>query len=145
MAGSRSAFSRRDDDGFSRAPSLAEQLEGTIFDPKPDWPERPTVTSAEQRSVPLEGSIDEDYEKWMTEGGGESIYKRIRSAALKMYHAGAPKIGVKALIERDRWENKAHINNKFTSRIARDLIAEHPFLAKLIELRQLNSSQGVSE
>lgn len=141
----RFAFRGRHDEEYSRQPTAQEQLAGLDLFAPLTWPERPAVTAAEQRSLPIESSIDADYKKWREEEGGNAIFDRIRKRALAMYHAGAPRIGVKALCERERWENKIHLDNRFTSRIARDLIEEHKFLGRIIQLRQLDSSEGVSE
>jgi hypothetical protein len=134
-----------DPDPIRRAPPpLSEQLAGTMFSPG-SFPTAPPVTTAEQRSLEIEGSLDEAYTDWLDNGGGRTIVTRLLERALKMYHAGATRIGVKDLVERERWERKLHINNLFTSRIARTLIDERPELKPLIQIRRLQSAGGISE
>ncbi len=136
----RSSFP--DDLDMIRRPAPVEEL--PLFGGA-SFPTAPAVTTAEQRALELPGSLDADYAAWRTSGGGQAIIERILARAMKMYAAGATRIGCKDLIERERWENKVAINNLLTSRIARTLVEMRPELGKLIQLRRLSSSAGVSE
>lgn len=142
--GGRSAFGCKDE-VLRIPPPAAAQCAGLPLLESIEWPERPAVTAAEQRPLEVPGSIDAQYTRWRDELGGRAVIARILARAKTMRAAGARRIGVKLLCERERWENQARINNKFTSRIARELLHLDPELAALIQLRELDSSEGISE
>lgn len=133
-----------DDPDPLRRPPMEQQLADTMFAPLA-WPETPPVKKTEQRTLLLEGSIDADFAAWQATPDGQFVIDKVHAYALKMARAGATRIGVKSLCERVRWEEKKHLDNRFTSRIARHLIDQSPHLGALIQLRQLEASESVSE
>jgi hypothetical protein len=74
------------------------------------------------------------------------VYDLLRKFALEALGAGRTKMGIKFIIERIRWEmlvvtrgNEFNINNNFSSRYARKLMAEVPELDGVFELRTLKA------
>src|SRR5687767_16032127 len=118
MAGSRSAFGSREDDGFRLPPSTEQQLADTMFAP-PGWTQPPTaapVTSAEQRNLPLQGSVEQLYQAWRLTDEAADIFALLREAAAKWIAGGVATVGRRSLWEgvwlrlqgqaRVRWENR---------------------------------------
>lgn len=71
----------------------------------------------------------------------------LETLAEQWFAAGRPKVGVKALVERLRWEagiqtvgDPYRINNVFTAHYARLLIARRPEWADRIETRALRAA-----
>lgn len=87
-----------------------------------------------QTSLPI--GREAAYRRWRDSESGRRIYAWMESRALCAARAGAARIGVKGLFESAREHFQVSTNNTWTSRVARDLIADHPELADLIELRQ---------
>lgn len=134
-----------DDPDIKHPPSPAAQIDELPMFAPPGWPERPPVKRTENRVLLLERSIDADFAAWQGSPDGQFVIDKVHAHALKMARAGAKRIGVKSLCERVRWEEKKHLDNRFTSRIARYLIEQSPHLGALIQLRQLEASESVSE
>lgn len=72
------------------------------------------------------------------------VYAELEARALQLHAAGRTRVGIKALVEGLRFDmalrtgaDDFKINNDYTSRYARRLVAAHPRLAAVIELRQL--------
>jgi len=87
--------------------------------------------------------IQRRYEAWKELN--PTAYRTIRRFAYEVLYARRH-YGVKAIIERARYhtmiETKGEpwkLNNSYTSRIARDLIAEEPRFADLFETRELRA------
>lgn len=76
------------------------------------------------------------------------VYAEIRRLALAAYRAGRRRIGIGQLVEVVRWnlatdaadEDGYKVNNDYRAAWARRLVAEHPELAPLFELRARRSS-----
>jgi hypothetical protein len=74
------------------------------------------------------------------------VYKDLKHLALQAQLAGKRRIGMKFLFERLRWEMMVNpkyqhidfeLNNNFTSRYARMLMNEVPYLEGMFETRNL--------
>lgn len=99
----------------------------------PKWPE-PT------RETPL------DQRFWVYHEANPVLYDTLARLALTAVQQGKRHIGAKALWERMRWElwmaadgDEFALNNNFTSRYARLLMAREPELRGVFELRELRS------
>lgn len=86
--------------------------------------------------------LEQRYHRWRDANpNAMALFERFARQAVK---AGEP-IGVKALVERVRWEVKIHtqsadgfkLNNSHTAYLARDLAARVPGLKALIETRKV--------
>jgi len=94
----------------------------------------------------MKRSIQERYERWSA--ANPRAISLLERFAVEAHYAGR-RIGVKLLAERVRWElnviinhtdDPFRMNNDFTSRIARDLIARHPKLEETLETRRLRAA-----
>lgn len=103
------------------------------------WAKRQQPTLFDQKN---NSNIQAAYEKWKELN--PQIWMLIRRYAYDAL-ASCDHFGVKAVVERVRWEVKVEwkgrfkINNSWPSRMARDLIAEDVRFGKLFELRRLRS------
>lgn len=88
--------------------------------------------------------IQESFERFDREN--PAVYNAFRQAARELVAAGRTRIGAKMIVERLRWETRFgapmsqrpyKINNNFTSRYTRKLIAQEPDLAPFIETRRI--------
>ncbi len=123
-------------------PSREDQLAGVpLFDPAA-WPERPQVTPAEHRRLPLGDSLEERYGRWRTTEHGQAVYHQIRAIALGRYRSGAAVVRVKAIVEDELRKRKVSVNNSYLSPIARELCDEYPELLSVIELRERPGNHG---
>lgn len=90
-------------------------------------------------------SIQERFEEF--DAAHPDVYVLFRRFALELIAVGRRRIGAKLLIERIRWHyvtssagsGEFKINNVFSSRYARKLIAERPEFADVFEVRQLQA------
>ncbi len=92
--------------------------------------------------------LQERYEEWRATPDGQVVYQYIRDAALRLHRRGWRHYGVKALAEAARYEwslqvgpdvEGFRVNNNWTSRLARDLMANEPALVGFFELRELRA------
>ncbi|MDE2020328.1 MAG: hypothetical protein KGJ13_08340 [Patescibacteria group bacterium] len=89
------------------------------------------------------GTLDERFRNFHERN--PAVYDLFRKFAERAHQAGARRIGAKAIAERIRWETSVEkvgdykINNSYVSRYARLLIAAHPHLGDLFEVRSLKS------
>jgi len=80
-------------------------------------------------------------------GSHPEVYELFKRFAWELRNAGQKRIGAKAVWERLRYETQVNperysgfkLNNNFTSRYARRLIADDPSFRSLIEVRRLQS------
>lgn len=89
-------------------------------------------------------TIQELYEKWKRLN--PKAWSLIRRYAYNALDAGVSRWGIKAIVERARWEAviKTHgddfkFNNNWSSRLVRDLIAEDERFEALFERRRLKA------
>lgn len=110
--------------------STGQQVLPAFADPTPDR----TLT------------LDERYTQWAE--ANPWVLDQIERFADELAAAGVKRIGIKALVERLRWDwtisrattgDRWKLNNSFTSRLARALIARRPDLAPMIETRRLKT------
>lgn len=94
------------------------------------------------------GSLQDRYETWLASPDGQAVYAAVRAAALRLVDRGFRHYGVKALWEAARYDHALRVgpdvdgwklNNDWTSRMARDLMAEEPRLLGFFELRELRA------
>lgn len=99
----------------------------SLFDPPPD-------------------SIDARF--WAYHRANPEVYERLRSKALRLRRQGFSRYSIKTLVEVLRWEDDVEtddpntgyrINNVYTSRYARLLMAREPELRGFFETRALHS------
>lgn len=99
-------------------------------------PTRPTVTRVEQRSLPIQGTLEGEYHAWRATALGEFVVETMRMRALDLVRRGATRVGVKALAEWVRGEKQVEVNNSLVALVARELREREPELRDRIELRQ---------
>jgi hypothetical protein len=111
-----------DDPERALAPRVVDTL-GPLFDAPP-----------ERQSTTDKTAIR--YATWRLTPDGKAVYDWIDRRARDRAESGERRIGTKSLVERARDELHLHIDNKFTSMIARELVLRHPHLRERIELRE---------
>lgn len=109
---------------------------GPLFEDLYAPPRRPAPGPAEQRVLPIDGTLQARYEAWRRSDEGAWVFATIRERALDEARDGAQRIGVKGLVEDVRRDLKVHANNSYTALIARELRDTEPELEDLIELRE---------
>lgn len=89
-------------------------------------------------------TIQDDFEEFCAEN--PDVYAHFVRYAEELRRAGRRRYGAKGIIERIRWhfatscgDEAFKIDNRFTSRFARKLIAERPEFAGFFETRTLKS------
>lgn len=89
-------------------------------------------------------SIDDRCDAWLA--ANPWVLPALEVLADQRLAAGVTRFGVKALVERLRWDWEAdhvsgrwRINNSYTSRLARRLVERRPEFGACIELRELRS------
>ena len=89
-------------------------------------------------------SIQQSFEEF--NAANPKVYGMFKTFAATLKGYGKKKIGSKLIMERIRWEMVAttetedfKINNNFSSRYARKLIAEFPEFDGMFELRELKA------
>lgn len=98
--------------------------------------------------VPATGTtIDERFQDFHQQNGW--VYRQLEAMTADLLAAGQRRVGMKMLVEVLRWRyfrqtfdpsSPFRLNNDYTSRYARLLIAEHPEWAGVFELRELRAS-----
>jgi len=96
--------------------------------------------TAEQRALSIQGTLQGAYDVWRRTPEGIQVWLAVRGEALTEAHAGARRIGVKAIAERVRAELKVEVNNSLVALMARELVDTEPALAGLIELRRRHAA-----
>jgi len=133
MAG-RFAFRGRHNDGFSRQPSVQQQLADTMFAP-PGWAEAPAA-GVEQTALPIpHTTIEGEYQAWMRTAEGESVFHLFCKRALEDVESGI-RLSGKFLWELVRRQLRVNMNNDFHALVVRDAEAKHPELAGKFEKRK---------
>lgn len=91
-------------------------------------------------------SLDERFDEWIALNPW--VLVQLERLADELVDAGVARFGVKALVERLRWDweisrattgDTWKLNNTWTSRLARRLIEKRPDLEPMIETRRLRS------
>lgn len=100
-----------------------------------DYPSRPLVRHAEQRSLPIKGTIEGDYHAWRQTELGKQVYGMMRGRALELAAGGSKRIGMKAVAEWVRAQ-KVIVNNSYVALISRELLETEPSLEGKIEQRE---------
>lgn len=112
-------------------------MEPRLWDYAPPDPRAPAPLTLQQR-----------YEMWRETPDGRTVVAAVRDAALRLRGRGFRHYGVAALFEAARYTYALRVgpdadgfrlNNNWRSRLARDLMAEHPELAGMFELRELKA------
>lgn len=107
-------------------------MQGTLFTPPPPRP----LTLAER------------YALWRDSEQGRAVVAAVTEAARNLRRRGFRRYGIAALFEAARYTYALKVgpdaegyalNNSFRSRLARDLMREHPELDGMFELRELRS------
>lgn len=93
-------------------------------------------------------SLDEQYERWKRSEHGLAVLAAARERALRLRHRGFKHYGIKCILEAIRFDfalqlgaddDGFKVNNNYSSRIARDLMASYPELSCFFETRELKS------
>jgi hypothetical protein len=90
----------------------------------------------------FDDTLQERFELWLS--ANPHVYERFRAAALALKAEGRKRFGSKAIWERIRWETMVQttgsefkLDNTWTSRMARKLLADCPELVGFLETRRL--------
>lgn len=129
-----------------QGPSLFDWAPAPEPDPPPDDP--PPGEPEEPDEPQRGGSLDQRFQRYHKLH--PQVYQLFREFALQLWAAGRRRAGAKQIFERIRWElaikpdpresgEGFKLNNIFTSRYARLLVAERPELAEFFEFRKLKS------
>ncbi len=113
---------------------MSDQTEMPFFDPSGFAIRKPS--DSEQRTLPIRGTIQGEYDAWRATELGQHIYDVIRYRALALVRAGEARIGMKALFEWARSTQKVTLDNNYTALVARELLDREPELRDVVELRQ---------
>jgi hypothetical protein len=105
-----------------------------------DFPTAPPAPAAEQRVLPIRGTIQERYEVFRATDDGRQVWEYFCRHALEEVAAGAKRLSAKELVERIRFQKKISINNSYTALLARDCEADHPVTRGLFERRERKAS-----
>lgn len=112
------------------------------------------MTTDQQMQLDLAPLAEPDYDPELTieqrfclfHAENPHVADTLEALAAEWLAAGNRRLGVKALVERARWESGLHttgsawrINNSFTSHYSRLLVQRHPEWADAIETRTLRS------
>lgn len=93
-------------------------------------------------------SLQDRYEHWRRSEDGQKVYKAVLSGAVRLHLRGFRHYGIAALYEGVRYDYSLQIgpdmqgfklNNNWRSRLARDIMREHPFLDGFFETRDLKA------
>lgn len=96
-------------------------------------------------------SLDQRFVAWLQSPAGAQIEREVISRALDLRAAGFTRYGIKAICEALRFDRHLHwgpetdagdpyrVNNVYTSRLARHIMAAVPDLAGFFEVRELLS------
>lgn len=106
------------------------------------WPTAPPAPVDEQREIPLERTIQAEYDAWRGTEDGLQAWDFIRHKAKALSAAVPPgkrkkgALSIDWLVQLARKELRLSINNDFRALLSRDLITVHPELNDLIERRR---------
>lgn len=93
-------------------------------------------------------TLQERYKEWRATSDGETVVAAVTEAALRLHRRGFKHYGIAALFEAARYTYALRVgpdaegfklNNNWRSRLARDLMVEHPELDGFFELRELRA------
>ena len=118
--------------------------------PNPDPPQLHLALELAPIIIPPPAAADEDdsldarFARF--HAANPHVYRALVALAMPLVRAGCRRIGVKLLIEKLRYEyalatagDEFRLNNNYTSRYARLLVADHPELRDIIEQRELRT------
>lgn len=91
-------------------------------------------------------TLDQQYEMWAKSEEGRQVKVLVVERAKQLRGSGYKRYGIKAILEAIRFDRDVQfgpassykVNNNISSRLARDIMFEHPELAGFFELRQLH-------
>lgn len=81
-------------------------------------------------------SLDERYREWRETDDGVEVFHLVEQMALTALYEGKQRIEVNLLYAQVRETRRQSADNSFRALIARELIAKHPPLGALIEVRK---------
>jgi len=80
--------------------------------------------------------LEERYRQWRATADGMEVAGMVEQLALNALHAGEKRIEINLLFAQVRRTRRQAADNSFRAPLARELIAQHPALADLIEVRK---------
>lgn len=114
---------------------------GPLFGPPAQpWPEVPPRGDSEQLTAPVGGTIQADFEAWLTTDAGRVIYREFCAEALGQVTRGATRLSAKGIWETIRSRLKQSANNSYVSLVARQAEQEYPVIRGLFEFRVRRAS-----
>ncbi len=111
---------------------------------QPGWGDTTLFAPLDHETAPVASttpqSLGAKFAAWRVTQDGVRAFEAIDQLAREQYQANTQRIGVKELVESVRKSTHIHINNSYTSLIARDLVDLYPEYRDLIELRPRNAA-----
>ncbi len=103
------------------------------------------ISTAIQSHLPFAATIQERFEDFNARH--PEVYLYLEQQCLTLHSAGWRHFGIRCIWERMRWHFRVEqdirddfkLNDHYTSRYARKLIAHHPELKDLFELREIRA------
>jgi hypothetical protein len=98
-----------------------------------------------QRTLKFKPTIDERFEQF--HASNPEVYRQLVELAFQLKNAGRRRISIETLIGKLRWDRALEtddpsgfkINDNYSSRFVRMLIADHPEFGTMFETRRLKS------
>lgn len=92
-------------------------------------------------------TIQQRFEAWLATPDGQAVYEDVVRRAYRLRDRGYRHFGVHALWEAARYDRSLQVgpeggfklNDHFTSRMARRIMADHPELEGFFEIRELRA------
>jgi len=92
-------------------------------------------------------SIQERYREWRGTDDGDTVFREVVDRATRLQARGWRHYSHKAIIETIRYDRAIHVgpdggfkvNDHYSSRIAREVMAKYPHLAGFFEVRELRA------
>ena len=122
-------------------PQVPLRPDWDLFAPPPEPPSGPATDPRKFTGEPPD--VATRYAAWKASKGGWRAWRYMEATALDLAARGELRISVKYLAEQARraLEPKVELDNRFTARIADDLVARHPHLEALIERRKRRAGE----
>ena len=95
-----------------------------------DAPSGPASPGADARA-----NTGAAYGAWRNTGDGLRVWQFLLTRAKQLWHQGAKRVSVNALVEAARQELKLDVNNTYRAWLADDLVRAEPGLDRVIERR----------
>ena len=117
-------------------PAAADPAQLPLLPALEGWPQRPAAPQAEQRPLPLPGTLAGAYAAWRGTEEGERVFRFVQSEAVGDARAGARRLSIDAYTQAARRAFRLKINDHHRAFLARELEEAEPCLRGLFEKRK---------